>query len=404
MAIYKYRAKTGPDKIVSDTMEADSIDEVVGKLTHNGYVPIQVEPLITVKETDAHTSTFFGSIKARDLNVFTRQLSSLIKSGVPLLKALNVISDQTESVTLRSIVSEIGRDVKDGKMFSEALKRYPNIFPPLFISLIRAGEDSGTLDNALIRLSEHREKMEEIKSRVRAAMVYPILLMVFGFLAVIFMITFVVPQIKSMFDAIRISLPLPTQILIGISTFMLDYWPYLLAAFFVLVIIIRGFVLIEKAMFDEFKLRLPIIGKFIQRAELGKFCRTLGLLIDNGIPILSAMEITIPTLSNTVFRNAFSKVSEGLRSGISFATGLKQNNTAKHFPPFMINMVAVGEESGRLDETLAEIATTYERDTEELIKIGLSLIEPVLLLIMGAVVGFIVIAMLLPMFSMGEMV
>lgn len=402
MGIYKYQAKKGPSEIIANTMEAESTDEVVNKLTQQGYFPIQVEPLVGFKETDVKAGGFFGSVRPREVNIFTRQLASLIRAGVPLLRALNVIVEQTENNNLKNIVAQVVSEVKDGRLFSEGLGRYPKIFPPLYCSLIKAGEDSGSLDKVLMRLAEHREKMEVIKSHIRSALIYPSVILVVGILTVAIMMTMVVPQLKSVFSTIGQSLPWTTELLLGISDFMRVYWYLVLIGVVFILIAGRGLILIEKAAFDEIKLNLPMIGNFIKKSELGKFSQTLGLLINTGIPILAAMEITIPTLSNVVLQKELKKVSEGLKGGTSFANGLKQSGR-KYFTPFMVNLIAVGEEGGQLDNTLAEIGASYERDTEESIKIGLSLVEPILILGMGLVVGFIVISMLLPIFTMGSM-
>jgi type II secretory pathway component PulF len=403
MGIYRYTAKKGPKNIISETMEAESSEEVVNKLTQQGYFPVKIEPLVGLKERSKRTSAIFANIRMRDVNIFTRQMASLIKAGVPLLKALNVILAQTEKQTLKNIISQIASEVKDGKTFSESLRSYPNIFPSLYISLIKSGEDSGTLDNVLIRLADHREKMEQIRSHVRSALIYPSLIVVVGILTVVVMMAFVVPQLRSVFTTMGQGLPLSTELLLAISDALRNYWLFILIGLLGFVVIIRVFLVVEKTAFDEAKLRFPVIGNFIRKSELGKFNRTLGLLINNGIPILTALEITIPTLGNLVLQRKLKEVTEGLKSGISFSAGLNRT-TGKHFPPFMINLIAVGEEGGQLGNTLDEIAGSYERETEEMIKIGLSLLEPVLILITGLVVGFIVVSILLPIFTMGTMV
>ena len=403
MGIYRYTAKKGPKNIISETMEAESSEEVVNRLTQQGYFPVKIEPLVGLKEKSKRTNAIFANIRMRDVNIFTRQLASLIKAGVPLLKALNVILAQTEKPTMRNIISQIASEVKDGKTFSESLRSYPNIFPSLFVSLIKAGEDSGTLENVLIRLADHREKMEQIRSHIRSALIYPALIVVVGIMTVVVMMAFVVPQLRSVFTTMGQELPLSTKLLLDISDAMRNYWHYILFGLFAFGIIIRVFLVIEKSAFDEAKLHFPVIGNFIRKSELSKFNRTLALLINNGIPILTALEITIPTLGNLVLKRELKKVTEGLKSGISLSTGLTRT-AGNHFPPFMINLIAVGEEGGQLGDTLDEVANSYERETEEIIKIGLSLLEPVLILITGLVVGFIVISILLPIFTMGTMV
>lgn len=403
MPLYNCKAKKGPGEVIQEMIEANSSDEAVAKLSQRGYYPLRVEPvqITESRKVTTPTKTFLTRVRVRDLNTFTRQLASLIKSGVPLLRALNIIKEQTESHTLKNIISDLIQEVREGRMLSEAMNKYPNIFPPLYIALIKSGEDSGTLEQVLIRTAEHREHVEEIKSRIRAALVYPIFVLCIGALTIFAMITFVIPQIKGVFETIDQPLPLSTEILIGTSDFIAEYWLFLATGLVILLILGKGIILIQKYALDEFKLHLPILGKFTRKSEITTFSRTLGLLLRNGIPILAALEISITTLSNEVMKKEFNKIYEGLKGGNSLGFGLKQSRL---FPPFMVNLVAVGEESGRLDETLVEIANTYERETEETIKISLSLFEPILILVMGVVVGFIVISMLLPIFSIGAMV
>jgi type II secretory pathway component PulF len=385
-------------------MEANSPDEVVFKLTQQGFFPLKVEPSqseISLPRQDGENISV--RIPARDLNLFTRQLASLVKSGVPLLKGLHIIIEQTESRVLTNMVEDIAGKVKQGRMLSDALACYPRAFPSLYIALIRAGEASGTLEQALIRLAEHRQRLEQIKSHIRAALAYPIFMVSVAVITIIVLMTLVIPQLKKVFEMMKEELPLSTRILIGVSDAVRDYW-YLFAVGIVLfIIILKSVTFIEKYAWDRAKLHFPVLGRFWLKLELARFARTLGLLLTNGISIVASLEITIPTLSNEAIKRELKKVAEGLKGGNPLSTGLTRSEKVK-FPPFMVNLIAVGEESGRLDETMMEITNTYERETEELIKIALALLEPLLIVVLGAIVGFIVISMLLPIFTMGTMV
>lgn len=396
MPLFNICAKKGPKEIIEQFIEADTQDEAVARLIQEGYFPIRVKQVSELKETALTAGGLFSRVKIRDINIFTRQMASLIKSGVPLLRAINIIVDQTENPSFKTILIDIGRQVKEGQQFSAAMSRYPRIFPLLYTAMVKAGEDSGTLEQVLIRLTDHRERTEEIKSKIRTALAYPILALCVGLGTIAVLVFVVIPQLKKVFDNIGQTLPLPTRILLGLSDFVITYWYLILGAIVLVLIISKGVTIMEKKALDTFKLQLPFLGRFIKKSEMNNFSRTLSLLLTNGIPILRALEITIPTLANEVIKQELKRVSEGLKSGDALAHGLKET---PYFFPYMVNMIAVGEESGRLDETLAEVASTYERELTESIKIFLSLLEPCIILIMGVLVGFIVMSMLLPIFQ-----
>ncbi|MDI6733511.1 MAG: type II secretion system F family protein [Planctomycetota bacterium] len=396
MPLYNYKAKKGPKDLVDGLMEAESPQEVSAKLTSQGFFPVHIEQVGVVIDKKITVSSFFGTISSRDLNIFTYQLASLIKAGLPLLSGLYIIAEQTENKHLKAIISDIAQSVKHGEMLSTAMSRYPKIFPPLYTAMIKAGEDSGALDIILKRLAEHREKVEEIKSRVRSAMVYPIVLVLAGLGAVIFLMLAVIPQFKKVFTTIKVEPPLSTQILFAIGDGLSNYWYLFLGGIILLLIITKGVTFIQKKALDLFKLSLPFIGNFIRKSESAKLASSLSLLLTNGIPILASLEIVIPTLSNEVIKDALKKVANELRLGGTLSKGMQNS---KHFFPFMTNMIKVGEEGGKLDEVLVEVSSFYEREINESIKIGLSLLEPAVLVGMAVVIGFIVLSMLLPIFQ-----
>lgn len=401
MPLYNYKAKKGPKDLVEGTIEAESHQEIVTKLSQQGLFPVHIELVGEIKDKKTITvSSWFSKISVRDLNVFTYQLSSLIKSGLPLLAALYIITEQTDNKYLRNIIADIAQNIKRGDMLSTAMNRYPKIFPLLYTAMIKSGEDSGALDIILRRLAEHREKVEEIKSRIRSALAYPIFVVFVGIASIVFLMIQVIPQISGVFTTINVPLPLPTRILMATSNTISGYWYLFVGGIIVLLLMTRGITFIEKKALDRLKLSLPFIGKFIRKNESAKLAQSLSLLISNGIPILGALEIVIPTLSNEVIKDALKKITNDIKLGGSMSKGLQNS---PYFFPFMNNMIRVGEEGGRLDEVLTEVASFYEREISENIKVALSLLEPALILIMGLVVGFIVLSMLLPIFEINVM-
>jgi type II secretory pathway component PulF len=403
MPSYKYRAKKGSEGVIENIIEAHSEKEAVEKIIQLGFTPVRIE--IVEKKPAAESKTGLparqlGKIRFRQITIFTRQLAGLLKSGVPILTSLNIISDQSENVHLKEVLRGIHNGIKDGETFSSGLSGFPKIFPPLYIALVRTGEDSGALPGALLRIVDYREKQEEMLSRFRMALAYPVLMAVVGLGTIIFMLTFVMPRIMQIFVNMGQRLPLPTRILISLSEFLRNWWFWVILFLIILFARRRLRAKSAKLPLSLFKLHLPIFGKFILKAELSRFCRTLELLIKSGIPILNGIEIAVPVLNNEVLVNQLKLSYKDLEQGGSFGRSLKNS---KLFPPFMSNLIIVGEESGRLDEALGEVAAFYERDTDELIRIMSSLLEPLMILVMGLIVGFIVVSMLLPIFDINIM-
>jgi len=402
MPHYKYRAKDGPSKIIEGHIEAETEEEAVDKINQLGYLPVRVV-LESAQEAGQAKGHFSPKVKSRDITIFSRQLSSFIKSGMPILHALGIISEQSESAQLKAMVDRIRADVKDGKRLSSALANYPRVFSPLYLAMVRTGEDGGTLQEVFMRISDHRQKQEEIISQVRMALVYPSMMALVAAGTIIFMFTFVMPRLMRIFSTIGEDLPAITKFLITVSNGLRQYWPAFIVVIGLIFFAVRA-ALKKKTggmVLSRIALRLPLWGNFTRYVEIARFCRTLELLIRNGIPILRAIEVAVPTLNNLVFQEELSRCSRQLAQGGSFGQGVKKS---KLFPSFMCNLIIMGEESGRLEESLSTIADAYERETEEKVKIMTNLLEPVIILGMGLVIGFIVIAMLLPVFQMNILI
>lgn len=403
MPIYVYRAKKGPRDVIGGTIEAENEREAIEKLSQTGYHPLRVEEKIKSEEIKARPLIRGGRrIRSREITIFSRQLASLLKSGVPILRALTIIAEQSQDRALKSILANIHDAVEDGAVLSSVLGQYPRTFSPLYVAMIRSGENSGNLPEVLLRIADYRAKQEEMLSRFRMAMAYPILMAIVGIATVVFMLTYVIPRLMRLFTTMGENLPLPTQILISISQGLRQWWVWILLVLAIIILVGRRQTSTKagRLFSSVFSLHLPLFGKFILKTELARFTRTMELLIRNGVPILKAIDIAIPVLGNEVIKNQLKQSYQELEQGGSLGRSLKNSTFC---PPFVSNLIIVGEESGKLEEALTEVANSYERDTDETMRIMSSLLEPLMILIMGLIVGFIVIAMLLPIFEINIM-
>ena len=404
MALYRYKAKEGAQKTVEGTLDAPSRDDAVRQIEERGLFPIKVEealsPDLTIKLAPKRTGV---RVRSQDITIFSRQLATLIKSGVPILKALGVLSEQASSVHLKKIVSDIFNELKEGSKFSACLARYPGVFSSFYVAMVRAGEDSGNLEEVLFSVAEYRQAQEEMLSKVRLALLYPLIMFLVGVGTITFMLTFVMPRLMGIFQDIGQDLPLPTKILIATSQFVSTKWPLILIAVFALFAALRFELKTKRGrlMASVILMRLPILGDLLLKRELARLSRTLELLIKSGIPILKAMELTAPIIDNQIIRDCFLEGYRELAQGASLGATLRR---FKVFPAFMTNLISIGEESGKLDISLAELAGAYERDTDEKIKTFTTVLEPVMILVMGIIIGFAVIGMLLPIFEINLIV
>jgi type II secretory pathway component PulF len=394
-----YKAKDGPDRTVEGEISADNQAEAAARVDRMGLTPLYVAE----QRAESWDASFtVAGIRPRDVNVFTRQLASLLKAGVPILRALITLEDQTDNPKMRRLTGRVLATVRDGRLLSEALTPYPALFPDLYLSMVRSGESGGVLDEMLSRLAEAREREEEISARVRSALAYPILVLIVGVLTVFVTLAFFLPRIARLFEGAHQVLPLPTRILLAISAFFSSYWLWLLGFVAVVCILARRVTASGRGRFlsDQMLLRLPVIGPFLLEADLARFARTLSLLVQVGISLDKALGLSGKVLTNSVLRAEIDRIRDDtVHRGQPMATGLKRSPS---IPPFVANMVAVGEESGRIDESLAEVAAFYQRQLDQRIKLATSLLEPLLILAVGSIVGFIIFAILLPVFQIGQ--
>lgn len=399
MPTFAYKAKEGPEKSVEGELDAASRSEAVARLERKGLSPVWVRE--SDRSTAGRRSRWSGRrVTPRDVTVFTIQLAGLTRSAVPILRSLSTIAQQSENPAMARMVSDIEMRIRDGRMLSEALAAYPRQFPSVYVNLVRAGESAGALDVVLNRLAEARERDEDTRRRVQAAVAYPVLIVVVGLATVFVLFAFFLPRVAALFrDAGR--LPLPTRILIGLSDFFGANWHWILLGVGLSAAVLARLGSQEKGrmLFDRWKLKLPLVGRFLIETDTARFARTLALLMDSGVGIEQALDLSADAMRNSVLADDVRRARIGaVRQGMPLSEGLRQS---QWFPLFVANLTAVGEEGGRLPETLNEIGAFYEKQSEQRTRLLTSLLEPMLILIVGGLVGFIVAAMLMPIFELG---
>ncbi|OGX42115.1 MAG: hypothetical protein A3F87_00830 [Omnitrophica WOR_2 bacterium RIFCSPLOWO2_12_FULL_51_24] len=404
MAKFFYRAKKGVGNVTEGYIEADSEYIAASKLSQMGLFPLKIEREEgRGGQRELSALPFLNRTSTRDMAVFTQQFSDLLGSGLTLINALNILSDQTENKALKFALQDVIAQVKDGASLSAAFAKHPRIFSDFFVSMISAGEVGGALEEILKRLSDHYEKEEDIKTKIQTAMAYPTLVLAVGTVTVFVLLSFVIPKLTVIFDEFGQALPIPTRILVDASDFFARFWwLMLLSAAILFFLILRVSSTRQgKARLDRFLLGIPLLGEFLKKVEIGRLAKSLATLLDNGVPILHSIEVISATATNEVLRQEFERIGKAIKDGLSFSQALKDS---PHFPVFVQNMISVGEEGGSLEVSLHRIAGSYEHYSDRLVKIMTSLIEPFMILGMGAIVAFIVVAMLLPIFQLNLMV
>ncbi len=410
MPIFDYVATDARGKQVKGAVEADSQALAINQVREMHYFPTRVTERRTKDRSAPSKGSALqiqikipgmaGRVGAKQLTPFTRQLSTLIDAGLPLIRSLGVLRKQMKPCTLKDILETVSEDVEGGSTFSEALSKHPRAFSKLFVNMVKAGEVGGVLDTVLQRLADFAEKTAALQRKIKGAMIYPIVVIfvIIGVLVVIF--KFVIPTFVEMFKDIDQALPGPTQFLIGINNFLRTKQALLIPV--VLVVLIGLFKLLQRtrkggAAIDKMKLKVPIFGPLIQKLVVARFSRTLGTLISSGVPILQALSITKETAGNIVVSRAIGNVHDSIREGETIAGPLEDSGV---FPPLVTSMIAVGEETGNLDQMLVKVADTYDDEVDTAVAGLASTMEPLLIIFMGLIVGFIVVAMFIPLIQM----
>ncbi len=399
MPQFSYKAKDNSGQLVTGTLEAESTANVITRLQAMGYFPVMVQDSKQAAASGGAAAPVRQKrVKINDMATFNRQLADLLSSGIPLVKALSVIQNQTTNPTLRQIIQQVTQDVSGGDSLAGAMSRHPKVFNKLFIAMVKAGEAGGLLDQVLQRLADFAESEAETRGKVKSALAYPVVMVVAGFGAVVVLMTVVMPKIMKIYEDLDQQLPATTVFLINFSHFLREFWYVIVGALIVVgVVLWRAKNTKEgKRALDAFIIKIPVLGPMIVKKEVANFARTLGSLIHNGVSILPALDITHGVLTNQIVADEVAKIPENVTQGEGIAGPLRKSTV---FPPVVVNMMAIGEETGRLDNVLLKISHSYDTEVDRAMKTLTSLLEPLIILFMGLVVGFIVISMLLPIFS-----
>jgi type IV pilus assembly protein PilC len=397
MAAFAYDAINAQGLEISGTIHAPDLASAREQLQSRGLLP---HSLLEKAGASEGATSRFKKVKSKSLQIFARQLATMIEAGVSVVAALVTLEEQTDDAYLREVIADVRSDVESGVILSKAMARHPKVFNRLFVSMVQAGESSGTLDTVLDRVANQIEKETQLKRRVKGAMIYPAVVLTFATLVLIFMLLFIVPVFVKVFDQLNGQLPKPTQIVMGMSNGLRHYWFIIFPAVIGFALLLRRLKRTEQGRqrWDRIKLRIPLkIGDVVQKIALARFSRTLSTLVAAGVDIIGALEITGGTAGNWVIEQSLVRIRERVHEGVPISQPLTEDPI---FPPMVGQMVKIGEETGELDKMLGKIADFYEDEVDSAIQSLTSIIEPVLMIGVGAMVGTIVISMYMPMFKL----
>jgi type IV pilus assembly protein PilC len=400
MPVFEYTAKNATTgQILKGSYDAPSRDEVIGHLRKNRLL------LVSLREAPREIKLALPgrSISTRDVVIFTRQFATMINSGLPLVQSLTILAAQTQNPRLKDVTRSVVFDVEAGNTLADALAKHPKAFPQLYVNMVAAGEAGGILDTILLRLAAFLEKNDKLIRKVKSAMIYPAVIFTVAIGAIAILLIFVIPVFRTMFDSVHMELPLPTRIVIGLSDFLRSFWWAVVGA-----IAVGGFLFkrfydtpIGRRRIDGLLLAMPVLGDVLRKSAVSRFTRTLGTLVSSGVSILDGLEITAKTAGNTVIHDAIMAARTSIAGGDTIAAPLDKSGV---FPPMVISMIAVGEQTGGLDEMLSKIADFYDDEVDVAVSGLLSLLEPIMILFLGVIVGGMIVAMYLPIFGVMQTV
>jgi len=407
MSVYEYTALDEKGRESKGFVDAMGIAAARQKLREEGVYPTEINQAADKKDTALSGvlgMNLWQRVSTKDVSIFTRQLSTLLGSGIPLVPSLSVLIAQTKNQLLKQTLAQIREQVNEGKSLTQGMLNFPRIFPPFYVNMIRAGESSGTINLVLERLADFSENQQALMSKIRSALAYPIIMLFIGSGVIFLLMTFVVPKITGIFTDMHQTLPLITVVLIGVSNFLKSFWWLILVLLAAAIAALKYMTTGTEAgrrMWDTAKLKIPVWGQVNLKIAIARFCRTLATLLQSGVPLLSSMEIVRNVVNNILIGEAINKASKDVEEGKGLSGPLTESGL---FPPLVTEMVAVGEQTGTLEKMLNRVATAYETEAQSDIMVMTSLLEPLMILVMGLVVGFIVISILLPIFEMNQLV
>lgn len=392
-----YKAVTRDGKTVGGVIEAKDSNEAASFLRTKGLLPTSIIP-----KKEGGLSAFLPFLKkssSKDLVFFTRQLSSMISSGLTLMQTLNILKEQVQNEAMKDIINGIILDVEEGKAFSEALSKFPEVFSPIYISLIKAAETSGLLDKVLLRLADNLEKQQKLKSTVKSALMYPIIVIIGMIIVMSIMMIFVIPQLSVLYENLGVPLPLPTRIIVGMSRFVTTFWPIILAFVVLIIFFYRRWRKTQagQIFIDDLTLKLPVFGKLVNQSILTEFTRTFGLLIGTGTLVVQSLNQSSDVVGNSIYKNAINGVAKRVEKGLSVADAVASFSV---FPPIVVQMVGIGEQTGKLDESLMRVSEYFEREVEQSVKNLTTAMEPFIMVVLGIGVAFLIISIITPIYNL----
>ncbi len=404
MAFFRYKAVTPEGKVVEGTLEAVDQETVLARLQEQGQLPIKVFPgedTGGVLSREIRLPWQRKKVPQKDLLIFTQELSTLVKAGLTLDRSLSVLSDLTENDYLAEVVGELLREIKGGKALSEALSTYPQVFPKVYVNMVKAGEVGGALDQILERLEEYLEGADELRSYLISSMIYPCILVVVAIGSIIIMMTVVIPQFADIFENAGAPVPLPMMVLLVLSGFLTGFW------WLILLVIGGGAYWIYSRLkteegrlnWDRQVLKLPVVGPVLRKLEVSRFSRTLGTLLQSSVPLIQSINLVKEIVENQAIASTMESIKSGVKKGEGLTRPIRK---AEIFPPFALHLLAVGEETGRLDDMLLQIADSYDRDLRRSLQRLVALLEPAIILVMGLIIGVMVVSMLYSIFSIND--
>ncbi|MDP2210682.1 MAG: type II secretion system F family protein [Candidatus Aquicultor sp.] len=393
---FAYKVRDSKGNLLKGQIDGDGVTMVATKLRQMGYVVIELkEKSLAQKEINL---PFSNRVKSKDLTIFSRQFATMINAGLSLTRCLNILAEQTESKALKKVIASVLEDVERGKALSDAMAKHTSTFPPIFINLVRAGETGGVLDVVLMRVADHFEKEASIKSKIKSAMAYPAAMFTFSMAITFVLITFIVPLFVAMFEDMGGNLPLPTKVLLTLSNFIRSSWFIIIPVIIAAIYLLRVYSKTEKGRenIDNLKLHLPIAGVLVRKMSISRFTRTFGTLLSSGVPILVALDIVAESAGNAIVSAAVKRTRISIKEGETIAKPLAED---KVFPPMVVQMIAIGEETGALDSMLSKIADFYDEEVSNMVDALTSIIEPLMIIVMGLIIGGIIVALYMPMFQ-----
>lgn len=395
MPTFVYSARTLSGELQSGEVELASRDDVIGMLRRQRMIPVRVEQ----KRGEIKLSFGGGSVSTHDVVIFTRQFATMINSGLPLVQSLDILAKQSENKALRKVIEETLYDVESGQTLADAMRKHPKVFPDLYTNMVAAGEAGGILDTILLRLASFLEKNDALRRKVKGAMIYPTVIFSVMIVAVAVLLIYVIPTFQNMFESAGVPLPGPTRFVIYLSGLLQAYWWGILGGIIAAAVIIRQYYRTSQGQLaiDRLMLNVPVLGDLLRKTAVSRFTRTLGTLISSGVSILEGLEITAKTAGNRVIHDAVMESRSSIAGGETISEPLKKSGV---FPPMVVQMINVGEQTGGLDEMLTKIADFYDEEVDAAVEALLSAMEPIMIVCLGGIVGGMIVSMYLPIFDM----